>query len=202
MAGTALGPDGLDLFVGPGTGFGISIGLSAGLGISIGLSSGLGVSVRLGSGLGVSVRLCSVLGVSVRLGSVLGVSLGSGIGNAWAVADLSRLSDSLGVDLSVGVAFGFGAGAGPPSELGGGPGVAHQVSEDVFHGGGPLVRDGRQQWGHLRIDRRVESNGVRPRSQHGCTRCDEAACVFGDGVLGHSLTHAHKEDVEGRVGVG
>jgi hypothetical protein len=155
MAGTAHGPRLLGLSVGPGTGFGVSIGLSSGLGVSIGLSSGLGVSVGLSSGLGVS------------LGSGLGVSLGSGLGDASAVADSSRLADSLGVDLSVGVAFGFGTCAGPPSGLGGGPGVAHQVSEDVFDGGGPLVRDGRQQWGHLRIDRRVESNGVRSRCQRG-----------------------------------
>jgi hypothetical protein len=182
-----------------GSGLGVSIGRSSRLGASVELSSGLGASVELSSGLGAFVGLSSGLGAcvglssggGVSLGSGLGISLGSGLGDARVAAVLSRLSDSLGVDLSVGVAFGFGACAGPPSGLDGGPGVAHQVSEDVFDGGGSLVRDGRQQWGHLRIDRRVESRGVRPRSQRSCTFCEEPACVFGDSLLGHSLTHAH-----------
>jgi hypothetical protein len=151
MAGTALGPRVRGLSVGPGTGFGASVGLSSGLGVSIALSSGLGVSIALSSGLGVSIALsCGLgvsialscgLGVSIALSSGRGVSLGSGVDDALAVADSSWLGDCLGVDLTVGVATGCGTCAWPASGLGGGPRVAHQVSEDIFHRGGSLVRD-------------------------------------------------------------
>ncbi len=131
MAGTALGPRVRGLSVGPGTGFGVSVGLGSGLGVSIALSSGLGVSIALSCG----------LGVSIALSSGRGVSLGSGVDDARAVADSSWLGDCLGVDLTVGVATGSGICAWPASGLGGGPRVAHQVSEDIFHRGGSLVRD-------------------------------------------------------------